>query len=260
MKLILTTSEAYIWKPQLVENLQKNLPAEIKIDSVFITNFKSGKVKLNIHLKRYYYLLGFKQFFLHGIDIIKFKIMDFLDRYFHFKNSYSIQMACKKLKLNYFVVKNLNDERVLDKIRRRSPDLIINFGNQIFGEKLLSLPKRGCINKHCSLLPSYKGIYPIWWTLLNNEKECGVSLHQMEKAVDAGKILGQEIIQIEPDDSFYSIFQKCYNISVDLIIKTVQQIANNNEKEVINSYKPSYFGFPTKKEMKLFFQSGKKIK
>jgi methionyl-tRNA formyltransferase len=169
-------------------------------------------------------------------------------------------MVCRKKGITYHKVKDINSESVLQVIKQRKPDLIINLGNQIYSEKLLSIPKYGCINKHCSLLPSYKGVYPVWWAILNNEKECGVTIHYMSKEIDKGDIIIQKKVNKLAEDSFFSIYEKCYKISCQALMEAIENIKLGFNKPVKTDYTPSYFGFPGKKESKIFFQSGKKIK
>jgi len=62
----------------------------------------------------------------------------------------------------------------------RNPDLfiVIAYG-QILSRDLLSIPNWGAVNIHASLLPKYRGAAPIQWAILNNEKETGLTLMEM---------------------------------------------------------------------------------
>lgn len=88
---------------------------------------------------------------------------------------------------------NINTE---DNVIFEGLDLIItaSFG-QLISQKLLDKPKYGFINWHPSLLPKYRGPTPMQSTILNQEKNYGLSWITMTKAMDAGKVL----IQLEND-------------------------------------------------------------
>ena len=62
------------------------------------------------------------------------------------------------------------------------------------------------INRHTSLLPSYKGIYPIFWCMLNDEKFVGVTVHTMTSKIDEGTILTQQKIPKKKQNTFCGMF------------------------------------------------------
>ena len=68
-------------------------------------------------------------------------------------------------------------------------DLFLTFAyGKILPEEILNLPKLAPINIHASLLPKYRGASPIQATILNSEKETGISIMKMVKKMDAGPI------------------------------------------------------------------------
>jgi methionyl-tRNA formyltransferase len=87
---------------------------------------------------------------------------------------------------------SVNREDFLGHVRRIGPDLIFvaAFG-QILGERLLALPRFGCINLHASLLPAYRGASPIQAAIRNGDAETGVSFMRMEKGLDTGPVYAQ---------------------------------------------------------------------
>ena len=76
-----------------------------------------------------------------------------------------------------------------------------SFG-QLISQNLLSKPKYGFINWHPSLLPKYRGPTPMQSTILNQEKNYGLSWITMTKAMDAGNILLQLKNDLEPELDF----------------------------------------------------------
>jgi methionyl-tRNA formyltransferase len=78
----------------------------------------------------------------------------------------------------------------VDHIRELAPDLVVvvAFG-QILPQRLLDIPRFGCINVHASLLPRYRGAAPLNWCLINGETETGVTTMQMDAGLDTGDML-----------------------------------------------------------------------
>jgi methionyl-tRNA formyltransferase len=75
-------------------------------------------------------------------------------------------------------------------LRRLDPDLgvVIAYGH-ILRRELLTLPARGMINVHASLLPRFRGAAPIQHAILEGDGVTGVSIMQMEEGLDSGPVL-----------------------------------------------------------------------
>jgi methionyl-tRNA formyltransferase len=103
-----------------------------------------------------------------------------------------------------------------------NPDLIVTaaFG-QIIGTKVLNYPKYRSINVHASLLPKYRGGAPIHYSVINGDKETGVTIMYMEKTMDAGDILSQKAIPILEEDTTGSMFEKLSIVGRDLLMETI---------------------------------------
>jgi len=81
--------------------------------------------------------------------------------------------------------------------------------DRIFKPEILSLPDRMAINVHPSLLPKYRGIKPLENAIVNGEKETGVTLHELEKDLDSGKIIHQiGEIKIKKTNTYQKLYAK----------------------------------------------------
>jgi len=72
---------------------------------------------------------------------------------------------------------------------------------KIVPESIIDLFPHGIINIHPSLLPKHRGPIPLESVILNGERETGVSIMQLVKAMDAGPVFGQTIIELRGDES-----------------------------------------------------------
>jgi methionyl-tRNA formyltransferase len=72
----------------------------------------------------------------------------------------------------------------------------------IISPEILALPEKGFINFHYGLLPQCRGAHPILWHLLNNDPECGITVHKVNEGIDTGPVIIQEKLTIEPDDTY----------------------------------------------------------
>ncbi|MCR8962311.1 methionyl-tRNA formyltransferase [Brevibacillus halotolerans] len=113
-------------------------------------------------------------------------------------------------------------QSVLDATR---PDLIVTAAyGQILPISLLEAPKHGCINIHASLLPKYRGGAPIHASIINGEKETGVTIMYMVQALDAGDMISKVIVPIEERDTAASMFEKLATAGADLLIETLPKL------------------------------------
>jgi methionyl-tRNA formyltransferase len=87
-------------------------------------------------------------------------------------------------------------------LRRLEPDLgvVVAYGH-ILRPEVLSIPPRGMINVHASLLPRYRGAAPIQHAILRGETETGISIMQMEAGLDSGPVLHRVATSIETDET-----------------------------------------------------------
>ncbi|MDY4848852.1 MAG: methionyl-tRNA formyltransferase [Bacilli bacterium] len=121
---------------------------------------------------------------------------------------------------NIPVFQPLKIRKEYDFLKELNPDVIITIAyGQIVPQAVLDIPKYGCLNLHGSLLPKYRGASPIQSALINNEKITGMTLMEMIKEMDAGKMFAKEEIAIEEDDNTTSLFVKMGNAASKLILE-----------------------------------------
>jgi methionyl-tRNA formyltransferase len=90
----------------------------------------------------------------------------------------------------------------LARLRELDPDVgvVISYG-VILKESLLSLPKKGHINAHASLLPLYRGAAPIQHAVWDGRAETGITVMRIVEKLDAGPMLLKETTPIAPREN-----------------------------------------------------------
>ncbi|HLB72523.1 MAG TPA: methionyl-tRNA formyltransferase [Sedimentisphaerales bacterium] len=121
---------------------------------------------------------------------------------------------------------NANAPQVIEQIAGYGPDVIvvIAFGQKI-GPDLIKLGAKGAINVHASLLPKYRGAAPINWAIINGETQTGISIITLAEKMDAGQILAQSQVDIEPDETAGQLHDKLAGSGAPLLINTLDRIA-----------------------------------
>lgn len=90
---------------------------------------------------------------------------------------------------------------------------------------MLALPQRYAINYHDSPLPRYAGNYATSWAIMNRETEHAISWHIMVKKVDAGDILKQLPVNIQPDETALTLNAKCYDVALNAFAELIDDLA-----------------------------------
>lgn len=136
-----------------------------------------------------------------------------------------VKRAAVRAHLPVYQPEKVRDSQCVDTLSRLEADLIVvvAFG-QILPPSLLRLPRRGCVNLHASLLPTYRGAAPINWAIINGEKETGVTTMLMDEGMDTGPILLQKKIAISEDDTAGSLSQRMAGEGAALLVETVSRL------------------------------------
>ncbi len=213
-------------------------------------------------IKKTFLVGGVNYFFYKAIEFGFFKIGMLLHAIFGKKNWQfsNIHNIAKEKGIKAIKADNINSEKSLKKIRELKPDLIVSaYFGQILKEEIISSAKN-CINIHPSPLPKYRGISPYFWAISNNEKEAGITVHFLEKKVDAGGIILQKIVKIEPKETVHGLFNRLSNEGAGILLKAIAQIEKGKvvtKKQ--NKTNASYFSSPTKKAVKKLYSNGRKL-
>ena len=125
-------------------------------------------------------------------------------------------------------IKIRDDYSFVDEIK---PDLVITLAyGQIVPQGFLDKIPMGRLNLHGSLLPKYRGASPIQTALINNEEETGVTLMEMVKAMDAGRMYAKKVVKIEENDNATSLFNKIKIAASELVLEALPKYINGELK------------------------------
>ncbi len=129
------------------------------------------------------------------------------------------------------------------------PDLIViaAFG-QILKQPVLDIPPRGILNVHASLLPRHRGAAPIAAAILAGDAETGVTIMQVELALDAGPVLAARPTPISDDDTTGTLTEKLAEQGASLLMEVLPgwlsgKLQARPQDEALATYAP-----PVRKE------------
>ena len=108
-------------------------------------------------------------------------------------------------------------------LRGWRPEIIVVVAyGRILPKTILELAPHGCLNVHYSLLPKYRGAAPAAWTIINGERQGGVTTMRLVEKMDAGAIYLQEAVALTADETTGSLQSKLTPIGARLLIETLR--------------------------------------
>lgn len=130
----------------------------------------------------------------------------------------------KELKI-YQPIKVRKNTEFIEEIKNMNPDIIcvVAYG-KILPKAILDIPKLGCINVHGSLLPKYRGAAPIQWSVLNGDKETGITTMYMDEGMDTGDMIYKEVVEIGEYETTGELWDRLSLLGGKLLVKTVEDI------------------------------------
>jgi folate-dependent phosphoribosylglycinamide formyltransferase PurN len=117
---------------------------------------------------------------------------------------------------------NLNSEVAIEQLKTLAPDIVVVNGTRILSEKLLNAVHVKFLNTHVGITPKYRGVHGGYWAMASKDKEhCGVTVHIVDKGIDTGGILYQDIIEVDEEDNFFTYPIKQLYKAIPLMKKAI---------------------------------------
>ena len=126
-------------------------------------------------------------------------------------------------------LKNNNQEELY--LNKLEPDLIlvVSYG-QIIPKNLLNIPKYCFLNIHASLLPRWRGAGPIQRSIMNLDKETGISIMKINENLDEGPVCNQYSLKISEKINSEQLSEKLSLLAADKILDVLDKIYDGNIK------------------------------
>lgn len=137
----------------------------------------------------------------------------------------SIKSLCSERGIPVLQPPEVNTPESITAIADLSPDLaVVAAYGQILRPELIAVPRLGAVNLHASLLPRHRGATPIHHAILAGDTRTGVSVFQIEPAVDTGPVLGMVETAIEPDETTGRLHDRLAELAVGLAVSVVDAL------------------------------------
>jgi methionyl-tRNA formyltransferase len=122
--------------------------------------------------------------------------------------------------------RDVNSLETLNALRKLEPELVFVVGwSQLARDAFIAIAREGVFGMHPTLLPRHRGRAPIPWAILSGLARTGVTLFEItESTADSGAIVGQVEVEIAPDETATTLFDRLAVAHVELVREAVPQI------------------------------------
>lgn len=125
-----------------------------------------------------------------------------------------------------YPVHDLNSEAGVALVRSLQPDILAVCGTGLLQPRVFELAPHAAVNLHLGLSPRYRGSHCVFWPLYNEEPEwVGITVHRVDRGVDAGPILAQQRPGIDRDDDVESLVDKCLRVGYGAMADVVERLS-----------------------------------
>jgi methionyl-tRNA formyltransferase len=154
-----------------------------------------------------------------------------------------LRAAAEANGLTVLETRALRDPAVFETYAAWRPELVVMaFVTDILRPNVLSLPSRGVIQYHPSLLPRHRGNSAINWAIMWGETKTGLTIFWPDKGIDTGPILLQREVEIGPDDTVGSLyFNKLFPMGVEAMVEAVRLVREGQAPSIAqNEWEATY--------------------
>ena len=141
-------------------------------------------------------------------------------------NKSPIQGISETLKMECRTPNSLKDNKEeYNYLKKLDADIaiVVAYG-KIIPKEYLGLVKKGFINIHASLLPKWRGAAPIQRSIMNLEKETGISIMKIGEKLDTGPVCNSYKIEIKSNDNSETIAEKLSILAAEKILDNIDEI------------------------------------
>jgi methionyl-tRNA formyltransferase len=136
-----------------------------------------------------------------------------------------VKVAAQELGLPVYQPEKIRDPDVVERLRSLAPDVmvVVAYG-QIIPAGVLSIPAKGVVNVHASLLPRHRGAAPVAGAILAGDRETGVTIMRMDEQLDHGPVLATRETAIGSREDAPALTARLAEMGAELLVETLGRL------------------------------------
>ena len=165
-------------------------------------------------------------------------------------NKSPIQNISETLNIEFRSPQSLQDnQEEYEYLKNLNADLaiVVAYG-QLIPKNFLELTKKGFINIHGSILPKWRGAAPIQRSIINLDKETGISIMKIEEELDSGPVSNIYKIKVNPDQNAQEISEKLSTLAAEKILDNIDDVLDDKAKFVDQDHSKATYAKKINKE------------
>lgn len=259
MNIVFITQDDPFYIKVFFENLLNAYGRREEIKGVFVCK-TMGKGAMAL-ARQMYGFYGPLDFIRVGARLAGCRVMSAVCSALGIGRFYGLRQVLDYYKIPVIPAAGINGPEFVESVSALKPDLIISVAcPKIFKDRLIALPRLGCINIHTAKLPRYRGMMPNFWNMYNNEKTTGITVHRISAGIDEGEIILQREIPVLPDESLDALIRRTKRLGASLMAEAIEMIRTGSVKPIPNDKaQGTYYSFPTREDVRRFRSLGKRL-
>jgi Formyl transferase len=249
-KIAIFTADDSTWA---LSTWAKTLPLLLQnydVVGIYLFPDRLGSLKGNQTLRWYWQTFGLYNVLIMALYAIKVKFSLIGAPIGNWK-----QLA-RKYQLQLLEAESPNHAEVVQWTEANEIDVLLIMVGNILKPEIINAPKIGVINKHASLLPSCRGLFPSFWGRLTGA-EIGVTFHQVDAGIDTGKSL-VEASYGRPQGSMLRFYMDTFAMYPKMAVAAVEKLIDRDYLPGVNR-QSVYYSLPTRADYRAYRRMGFKI-
>lgn len=156
----------------------------------------------------------------------------------------AVKNYCISNRIKFLQPLHLNNKDFINELKGFNADIFIVVAFKILPENIWTIPKKGTINIHASILPNLRGAAPINWAIIYGLKKTGLTSFFINNGIDTGDIIIQDEIDINENDTYEIIYQKLKKLSSTFILESIKAIEGGLEPKIQSKIKSEFLKAP----------------
>jgi methionyl-tRNA formyltransferase len=143
----------------------------------------------------------------------------------HHRHVNPVKLLAEEFGVPVFQPERVNTPESLDALRELQADVfVVAAYGQILKPEFLAIPRLGAFNLHGSLLPRHRGAAPVQYAIWKGDTQTGVTMFQIEPALDSGPMVGKIETTIQPGETSGDLMLRLADLSADLTLSVLDQL------------------------------------
>src|SRR4051812_22407466 len=166
----------------------------------------------------------------------------------------ALKTAAQEKGVQVFQFQSLKSSEASDAMKELNVDIgIMAFVLQFAPQDFVTIPKKGTIQYHPSLLPKYRGPSSINWPIIRGDAKTGLTIFRPNDGLDEGPVVLQKETPISGDDTLGTVyFDRLFPMGVKAMLEAADLVVAGKHKEVVqDESRATYEGWCRKAEARL---------